>query len=101
MEREALKRKHQNEIAAFHQQQLIQQLKTKSSKLQTLQHVPSSPTVSAPTATAMYPVMYQSMTPAYTGNPGLFVLFKQCPVVSRHKNYILKSLGVSNICCLW
>ena len=79
MEIEALKQKHQNEIAAFHQQQqLNQQLKTRSSKFQALQQIPSSPTVSAPAVTAMYPIMYQSMTPAYTGNSGLFVLFKQC-----------------------
>jgi hypothetical protein len=76
MEREALKKKHQVEIAAFHQQ-LIQQLKTKSSKFQALQQIPSSPTVSAPAATAMYPVIYQPMTPAYTGNSDLFVACKQ------------------------
>jgi len=69
MEREALKKKHQNEIAAFrHQQQLIQQLKKKSSKFQAFQQIPSSPTVSASAATAMYPITYQSVTPAHTGN---------------------------------
>ena len=74
MEREALKQKHQNEIAAFHhQQQLIQQLKMKSSKFQALQQIPSSPTVSAPAAAAMYPITYQSVTPTYTGNSALFV----------------------------
>lgn len=79
MEREALKQKHQNEIAAFHhQQQLIQQLKMKSSKFQALQQIPSSPTVSAPAATTMYPITYQSVTPTYTGNSGLFVPLKQC-----------------------
>lgn len=79
MEREALKQKHQNEIAAFH---FIQQLKMKSSKFQGFQQIPSSPTVSASAATAMYPITYQSVTPAHTGNSGLFVCFKQCVVPS-------------------
>ena len=65
MEREALKQKHQNEIAAFH---FIQQVKMKSSKFQDFQQIPSSPTVSACAATAMYPITYQSVTPAHTGN---------------------------------
>lgn len=78
MEIEALKQKHQNEIAAF--QQLIQQLKIKSSKFQAFQQIPSSPTVSASAATAMYPFTYQAVTPAHTGNSGLFICLKQCVV---------------------
>jgi hypothetical protein len=83
MEIEALKQKHQNEIAEFqHQQQLIQQLKMKSSKFRAFQQIPTSPTVSASAATAMYPVTYQSVTPAHTGNSGLFICLKQCVVPS-------------------
>jgi len=77
MEIEALKQKHQNEIAEFqHKQQLIHQLKMKSSKFRAFQQIPTSPTVSTSAATAMYPITYQSVTPAHTGNSGLFVCLK-------------------------
>ena len=79
MEREALKQKHQNEIAAFHQQQFIQQLQMKSSKFR---QIPSSPTVSASAATAVYPITYQPVTPVHTGNSGIFICLKQCVVLS-------------------
>lgn len=80
-EREELKERHQHEIVAFHkQQQFIQQLKMKSNKFQAFQQIPSSPT--APAATAMYPIAYQSVTPAHTGNSGLFICLKQCVVLS-------------------
>lgn len=81
MEIEALKQKHQNEIAEF-QHQLIQQLKMQSSKFRAFQQIPTSPTVSASAATPMYPFTYQSVTPARTGNSGLFVCLKQCVVPS-------------------
>lgn len=82
MEIETLKQKHQNEIAEFqHQQQLIQQLNMKSSKFRAFQQIPS-PAVSASASTAMYPITYQSVTPAHTGESGLFVCLKQCVVPS-------------------
>jgi hypothetical protein len=70
LEREALKQKHRDEIEAFCHQQLMQQLNPNTSNFQTLQQTaPSSPPiVSTHASTAVNPVIYQSMAPAYTGN---------------------------------
>jgi hypothetical protein len=75
---EALKQKHQKEIVAFQHQHFMRQLNVNTSKFQTLQHISTSsaPTISNPAAAATYPVMYQSMTPAYTGNSKLFIPHK-------------------------
>jgi hypothetical protein len=77
---EALKQKHQKEIEAFQHQHFMPQLNVNTSKFQTLQQITlsSAPTVSNPAATAMYPVMYQPMTPAYTGNSELCIPHKTC-----------------------
>lgn len=83
LEKEALKQKHQDEIEAFRRQLLMPQLNVNTTKFETLQQTStssssSSSTVSTPAVTAVYPVMYQSMAPAYTGNSMLFILLKKC-----------------------
>jgi hypothetical protein len=79
LEREALRQKHKDEIEAFHHQNIMQQFNMNTSKFETHQQTSaSSSTVSSPAVTAMYPVMYQSMPAAYTGNSVLLISLKQC-----------------------
>jgi hypothetical protein len=75
---EALKQKHKKEIVAFQHQHFMPQLTVNTGKFQTLQQISTSsaPTISNPAAAAMYPVTYQPMTPAYTGNAELFIPHK-------------------------
>ncbi|XP_023711296.1 uncharacterized protein LOC111866515 isoform X3 [Cryptotermes secundus] len=67
LEMEALKQKHHKEIVAFQHQHFMQQLNINTGKFQTFQQISTSsaPTISNPAAAAMYPIMYQPMTPAY------------------------------------